>query len=70
MQANYVDVLWHTTKDAYYTNHKDALNADTTEIRQYKRSCEQKLASNVKMTAIVFMHMSEVSKSYETRLDA
>ena len=35
-------------KDEDYTNYKEALNAATTEIRQSKRSYEQKLACNIK----------------------
>ena len=34
-----------------------------------KRSYEQKLACNIKITARVFMHMSGVNKTYKTRLD-
>ena len=56
-------------KDEDYANYKEALNAATTEIRQFKRSYEQKLACNIKMTAQVFMHMSGVNKTYKTRLD-
>ena len=33
-----------------------------------KRSYEQKLACNLKMRARVFMHISGLNKSYETRL--
>ena len=54
-----------TRKDEDYANYKEALNAATTEIRQSKRSYEQKLACNIKS----FMHMSGVNKTYETRLD-
>ena len=35
-------------KDEDYTNYKEALNAATTEIIQSKRSCERKLACNIK----------------------
>ena len=35
-------------KDEDYANYKEALNAATTEIRQSKRSYEQKLACNIK----------------------
>ena len=41
-----------------------ALTAAATEIRQSKRSYEQKLACNIKqLTARVFMHMSGVNKT-------
>ena len=36
-----------TRKDDDYANFKEALNAATTEIRQSKRSYEQKLACNM-----------------------
>ena len=41
-------VYRHTRKDEDYGNYKEAINAATTEIRQYKRSYEQKLACNIK----------------------
>ena len=41
-------VCRRTRKDEDYTNYKEGLNAATTEIRQSKRSCEQKLACNIK----------------------
>ena len=62
-------VYRHTRKDEDYANYKEALNAATTEIRQSKRSYEQKLACNIKMTERVFMHMSGVNKTYKTRSD-
>ena len=37
-----------TRKDEDYSKYKEALNAATTEIRQSKRSYEQKLACNIK----------------------
>ena len=40
-------VYWRTRKDEDYANYKKALNAATTEIRQSKRSYEQKLACNI-----------------------
>ena len=40
--------LYDTRKDEDYANYKEALNAATTEIRQSKRSYEQKLACNIK----------------------
>ena len=40
-------VYRHTRKDEDYTNYKEALNVATTEIRQSKRSYEQKLAFNI-----------------------
>ena len=46
-----------------YANYKEALNAATTEIRQSKRSYEQKLACNIKNDTSVFMHMSGVNKT-------
>ena len=51
-----------TRKDEDYANYKEALNATTTEIRQYKRSYEQKLACNIKNDSKSFMHMSGVNK--------
>ena len=48
----YKQAMWrvyrHTRKDEDYTNYKEALNAAMTEIRQSKRSYEQKLACNIK----------------------
>ena len=35
-------------KDVHYTNFKEALNAATTELKQHKRSYEQKLACSIK----------------------
>ena len=43
-------VYRRTRKDEDYTNYKEALNIATTEIRQSKRSYEQKLACNKTMT--------------------
>ena len=57
-------VYRRTRKDEDYANYKEALNAATTEIRQSKRSYEQKLACNIH-----FMHMSGVNKMYKTKLD-
>ena len=37
-----------TRKDEDYANYKKILNAATTEVRQSKRSYEQKLACNIK----------------------
>ena len=65
----YKQTMWRayrrSRKDEDYTNYKDALNAATNEIRQSKRSYEQKLACNIKN----YMHISGVNKTYETRLD-
>ena len=36
-----------TRKDEDYVNYKESLNAATTEIRQSKRSYEQKLACKI-----------------------
>ena len=48
----YKQTMWkvykRTRKDEDYTNYKEALNAATNEIRQSKRSYEQKLACNIK----------------------
>ena len=48
----YKQTMWRvyrcTRKDEDYTNYKEALNAATTEISQFKRSYEQKLACNIK----------------------
>ena len=41
-------VCRRTRKDEDYANYKEALNLATTEIRQSKRSYEQKLALNIK----------------------
>ena len=41
-------VYRRTRKEEDYANYKEALNAATTEIRQSRRSCEQKLACNIK----------------------
>ena len=41
-------VYRRTRKDEDYINYIDALNAATIEIRQSKRSYEQKLACNIK----------------------
>ena len=68
----YKQTMWgvyrRTRKDEDYTNYKEALNAATTEIRTSKRSCDHVTS---KMTARVFMHMSQsgVNKTYETKLD-
>ena len=62
-------VYRRTRKDEDYAKYKEALNAATTEIRQSKRSYEQKLACNIKNYNRVFMHMSGVNKMYKTRLD-
>ena len=40
-------VYRRTRKDEDYAKYKEALNAATTEIRQSKRSYEQKLACNI-----------------------
>ena len=53
-------VYRRTRKEEDYANYKEALNAASTEIRQSKRSYEQKLGCNV---------MSGVNKMYKTRLD-
>ena len=41
-------VYRRTRKDEDYINYKEALNAAINEIRQSKRSYEQKLAYNIK----------------------
>ena len=43
-----MEVYRRTRKDEDYAKYKEALNAATTEIRQSKRSYEQKLACNIK----------------------
>ena len=47
-----VQTMWRvyrlSRKDEDYTNYKEALNAATNEIRQSKRSFEQKLVCNIK----------------------
>ena len=62
-------VYRRTRKEEDYAKYKEALNAATTEIRQSKRSYEQKLACNIKNDSKSFMHMSGVNKTYKTRLD-
>ena len=52
-------VYRRTRKEEDYVNYKEALNAATTEIRQSKRSYEQKLACNIKITARVFIICQE-----------
>ena len=49
--------------------YKEALNAATTEIRQSKRSYEQKLACNIKNDSKSFYAYVGVNKTYKTRLD-
>ena len=50
--GHYKQTMWRayrrTRKDEDYTNYKEALNAGANEIRQSKRSYEQKLACNIK----------------------
>ena len=58
-----------TRKDEDYANYKDALNAATIEIKQCKRSYEQKLACDIQKTARICMRMSGVNKTYKTRFD-
>ena len=53
-----------TRKDEDYINYKEPLNAATNEIRQSKRSYEQKLACNIKMTARMFKHISGATHKY------
>ena len=63
-------VYRRTGKDEDYANYKEALNATTTEIRQSKKSYQQKLECKIKkIIARVFMHMSGVNKTYDTRSD-
>ena len=57
-----------TRKDEGYTNYKEALNAATAEIRQSKRSYEQKLACSIKNESKSFMYI-EVNKTCKTKLD-
>ena len=48
----YKQTMWsvyrRTRKDEDYTNYKEAHNAATNKIRQFKRSYQQKLACNIK----------------------
>ena len=63
-------VYRRTRKEEDYANYKEALNAATTEIRQSKRSYEQKLACNIKhYSKSVYAYMSGVNKTYKTKLD-
>ena len=61
-------VYKRTRKDEDYTNYKEALNAATTEIRQSKRSYEQKFVCNIKIISRAFMYITGVNKTYEIRL--
>ena len=49
---HFIQTMWRvysrTRKDEDYAKYKEALNAATTEIRQSKRSYEQKLVCNIK----------------------
>ena len=59
----YKQTMWRvvyrrTRKDEDYTIYKLVLNAATKEIRQYRRSYEQKLSCNIQITARIFMHIS------------
>ena len=47
-------VYRHIRNDQDYANYKEAINAATTEIRQSKRSYEQKLACNIKNDSTSF----------------
>ena len=50
-----------------YANYKEALNAATTEIRQSKRSYEQKLACNLKSYSNIFLIYMSGLKTKRTR---
>ena len=62
-------VYRRTRTDENYANYKEALNAATNEIRQSKRSYEQKLECNINNDSKSFMQMSGVNNRYETRSD-
>ena len=59
-----------TRKDEDYANYKEALNAATTEMRQSKRSYEQKLACNIKHDSKSLYTYVRVNKTYETWSDS
>ena len=61
-------IYGRTRKDADNAHYKEALNAATTEIRQSKRSYDQKLACNINMTARGFMRISGINKTYKTKV--
>ena len=63
------NVYRRTRKEEDYANYKEALNAATTEIRQSKRSYEQKLAFNIKNDSKSFYAYVRSKKKYKTRLD-
>ena len=63
----YKQAIWmvcrRTRKDEEYSNYKKYLNAAVTEIRQSKRTYEQKEACNIYHDSKSCMHMSEVNKT-------
>ena len=69
---NSVKTMWRvyrrTRKEEDNAIYKEALNAATTEIRQSKRSYEQKLACNIKNDSNSFYAYVR-SKQNKTRLD-
>ena len=50
VSTNNARVSRRTRKGENFKNNKEALNATTNEIRQFKRSYEQTLACNIKIT--------------------
>ena len=62
-------VYRRTRKEEDYANYKEALNAATTEIRQYKRSYEQKLICSIKNESKSFYAYVRSKQTYKTRLD-
>ena len=55
-------VYRRTRKDEDYTNYKQTLDAATNEIRQSKRSYEQKIACNIKQLQQEFFYVYISSK--------
>ena len=59
----------HNGSDEDYAMYKEALNQATAEIRNSKRSYEQKLAFNIKSDSKSFMRMFEVNRKFRIRSD-
>ena len=57
----------HTGSEEEYTIYKEALNQATAEIRNSKRSNEQKFAFNIKHDSKSFMRMFEVNRKFRIR---
>ena len=70
-KIKYKQMMWqryrHTGSEEDYSIYKEALNQATAEIRNSKRSYEQKIAFNINMTARVFMRMFKVNRKFRIR---